>query len=349
MALSSSLLSRPVAELVELDAVLAQGAASPPEVGFQARMETQVSADGQALPVWSIALGSAAADAPVLGLFGGVHGLERIGAAVVLAWLRHLLAALAWDGTLADLLARTRLVVMPVVNPGGLVLGTRANPAGVDLMRNAPIDADARVPRLAGGHRLGRALPWYRGRQGAPMEPEAAALCAVVERECRGRPFAVFVDCHSGFGMRDRIWFPHACTRTPTRVLPELQALVTLFEDSHPNHPYRFEPQSAQYLAHGDLWDLLHRRLDAPDHPVLPITLEMGSWLWVRKNPRQAFTRAGMFNPRGEHRYRRVLRRHLPLFDFLLHAVAHHRAWLPVAAAREEHARQALSRWYPPR
>jgi hypothetical protein len=57
--------------------------------------------------------------------------------------------------------------------------------------------------------------------------------------------------------MRDRIWLPHACTRTPTRVLPELHALTVLYEACQPHHPYRFEPQSAQYLAHGDLWDHL--------------------------------------------------------------------------------------------
>ena len=49
--------------------------------------------------------------------------------------------------------------------------------------------------------------------------------------------------------MRDRIWLPHACTRTPTRVLPELHALTVLYEACQPHHPYRFEPQSAQYLG----------------------------------------------------------------------------------------------------
>lgn len=334
------------ADLRALDALLALGQARKRETGFEARIETQVQVRGDALPVWSIAMGNPARDVPVLGLFGGVHGLERIGSAIVIAWMRHLLARAEWDRAVRELLERTRLVLMPVVNPAGLVLGTRSNAAGVDLMRNAPIDADARVPRLVGGHRLGAALPWYRGPQDAPMQPEAVALCNVVEREFAGRPLGIAVDCHSGFGMRDRVWFPHACTRTPTRVLPELQALAALFEASHPDHPYVFEPQSAQYLAHGDLWDWLHRRLDAPGHPLLPMTLEMGSWLWVRKNPRQVFSRAGIFNPRGEHRYKRVLRRHLPFFDFLLHAVASASAWMPEGEARAAMQREALARWY---
>src|SRR6478752_3717336 len=110
------------ADLAELDALLELGAASARESGFEARIEARVPVREAVLPIWSITLGNPARDVPVLGLFGGVHGLERIGAAIVIAWLRHLLARLPWDGAVQDLLGRTRLVLMPVVNPGGLVL-----------------------------------------------------------------------------------------------------------------------------------------------------------------------------------------------------------------------------------
>ena len=78
----------------------------------------------------------------------------------------------------------------------------------------------------------------------------------------------------------------------------------------------------------------------------LPLTLEMGSWLWVKKNPRQLFSRLGMFNPVIAHREQRVLRRHLPLLDFLLRAALSHARWLPGEAERDGHRRQALARWY---
>ena len=80
-----------------------------------------------------------------------------------------------------------------------------------------------------------------------------------------------------------------------------------LVKQAHAHHRYVFEPQSLQYLAHGDLWD--HLYLQALQRPpiapgpagslpvFLPLTLEMGSWLWVRKNPRQMFSRRGIFNP----------------------------------------------------
>ena len=230
--------------------------------------------DGQ-LPVMVLTLGNPDPALPAAGFFGGVHGLERIGARVVIAFLAQLVARLQWDATLHRQLEQLRLVFMPIVNPGGMARGSRANPAGVDLMRNAPVEARDPVPPLVGGHRIGGGLPWYRGRAGVPMQPESAALCAAVERELLGRPLALALDCHSGFGLRDRIWFPFAHRREPIAALPELHALRGIFAACHAQHPYVFEPQSAQYLAHGDLWDHLVLRAAARPGVFLPMTLEM--------------------------------------------------------------------------
>jgi hypothetical protein len=301
------------------------------------------------LPVYAIALGNPSPEVPAVGFFGGVHGLERIGAQVVIAWLHSVVMRLRWDTTLHRQLEHVRLVFMPLVNPAGTLRGTRANAAGVDLMRNAPVDALDPVPPLVGGQRLSAGLPWYRGRRGAPMEPESAALCAFVERELHGRPFALALDCHSGFGLRDRLWFPFAHSRRPIEHLPELHALVEVFDQSQPHHPYVVEPQSRQYLAHGDLWDHLVLCAGARGGIFLPLTLEMGSWLWVKKNPRQLFQRAGLFNPQITHRQERVLRRHLPLLDFLLRATVAADRWLPrEGALREQHRLAAMRRWYAP-
>lgn len=327
-------------ELAALERVLALGAG-------HLRCVTACTVDhlGRALPVYAITLGSEDPALPAAGFFGGVHGLERIGSRVVIAFLAQVVARLAWDESLHALLRRMRLLFMPIVNPGGMARGTRANPRGVDLMRNAPVDARDPAPVLIAGQRLSAGLPWYRGAAGAPMEAESAALCAWVQRELQGRPLAIALDCHSGYGVRDRLWFPFAHRRAPVPVLPELHALHAVFAASHPQHPYVFEPQSRQYLTHGDLWD--HLVLTAPPAGVfLPLTLEMGSWLWVKKNPRQLFSRQGVFNPQIPHREERVLRRHLPLLDFVLRAAASHERWLPVAGERDAHRREALARWY---
>ena len=80
------------------------------------------------LPVHAIALGNPARDAAGVGFFGGVHGLERIGTQVVIAWLQGLVERLRWDATLHRQLEHVRLVFMPLVNPGGMRRRTRANP-----------------------------------------------------------------------------------------------------------------------------------------------------------------------------------------------------------------------------
>ncbi|OUL98010.1 M14 family zinc carboxypeptidase [Variovorax sp. JS1663] len=314
---------------------------------METRLLCEVEAGAQRFPVWAFLLGSTRADAPAVGFFGGVHGLERIGAQVAIAYLRSLVMRLAWDETLHRQLETMRLVFMPLVNPGGTWLGTRANPNGVDLMRNAPVDSPERVPYLIGGQRISASLPWYRGAAGQPMERESAALCALVQAELLGRPLGVAVDCHSGFGLTDRIWFPYAHTARPIRHLAEMHALCEILDQTLLHHRYRLEPQSRQYLAHGDLWDHVYLGADHDDGDVfLPLTLEMGSWLWVKKNPRQLFSRHGIFNPVIEHRHQRVLRQHIAWLDFVTRAVGSHARWLPTGAQRVQHEQQALVRWY---
>jgi hypothetical protein len=316
---------------------------------LQCRTACEVRVGDTVHPVYVVTLGNPDPACPAVGLFGGVHGLERIGAQVALGGLRNVVQRLRWDASLQHLLARMRLVFMPVVNPGGMARGTRANPAGVDLMRNAPVDCTLGAPLLLGGQRLSAGLPWYRGRAGEPMQAEARALCEVVDTELLSHAFSIAVDCHSGFGLRDRLWFPHAHTPRPIEHLPEMQALHELLNEAMPHHCYLFEPQSLQYLTHGDLWDHLYlQALAQPDRVFLPLTLEMGSWLWVRKNPRQVLSRHGLFNPLIAHRQQRVLRRHAALLDFILRAAHSHRLWRPDAGAREALRQHALDRWYRP-
>jgi hypothetical protein len=330
-------------EITALERIIELGASH-----VQSRVVCRVEMpSGATHPVYAVTLGNPDPALPAVGYFGGVHGLERIGAEVVIAFLQSLVMRLHWDSTLHKQLESVRLVFMPVVNPGGMQLGTRANPRGVDLMRNAPVQAHEPVPFLVGGQRLSARLPWYRGASNAPMEAENQALCEVMQTELLGRPLSVALDCHSGFGVRDRIWFPYAHTRAPIAHLAEVHALKRIFTLSNSNHRYIFEPQSLQYLAHGDVWDHLYSRSCAKSDCVfLPLTLEMGSWLWVKKNPRQLFSRHGMFNPLIEHRQQRVLRQHQVLLEFLSRAASGFVRWLPKMQAREQHHAQALQEWY---
>ncbi|WP_180127442.1 M14 family zinc carboxypeptidase [Rhodoferax sp. BLA1] len=330
-------------ELDALERVIELGAGR-----LSSRVACQVSLPGGGTyPVHVICLGNPDVAVPGVGYFGGVHGLERIGAEVVIAYLHSLVMRLQWDSALHRQLETVRLVFMPIINPGGMALGTRANPNGVDLMRNAPVNASDPVPFLVGGQRISSGLPWYRGPKSGVMELENQALCEVVAAELLTRDFSVSVDCHSGFGARDRVWFPFAHKRAPMAHLAEMQALKHIFVQSNNHHRYLIEPQSLQYLAHGDVWDHLYLQSCAQsDRVFLPLTLEMGSWLWVKKNPRQLFSRHGMFNPLIEHRQQRVLRQHQLLLDFLSRAACGYRLWLPSAETRAQHHAQALQDWY---
>lgn len=331
-------------ELTELERIIELGRGH-----FEVNVACEVSAGDRRFPVYQLALGNPDPTLPAIGFFGGIHGLERIGTQVLLCFMRGLLSRLTWDKSLHHLLQDVRLVFMPLVNPGGMWQSTRCNPNGVDLMRNAPVEADGSIPFLLGGHRISPRLPWYRGAAGAAMEIENRALCRVVREELLVRPFSMAVDCHSGFGLRDRVWFPYAHSVHPIDHLADILALEELFHHTHPNNRYLFEPQSLQYRTHGDIWDYLYQQAQQDKGKTfLPLTLEMGSWMWVKKNPRQLFSRHGMFNPTVEHRLHRVLRRHAVWLDFLARATAGYDKWLVKGPTRCRFQERAVARWYRP-
>jgi hypothetical protein len=331
-----------IPELLQLEALIRQHSDL-----VRAQCETHVQHNNRIFPLYSISLGTEAASAPTLLLTAGIHGIERIGSQVLIAWLETLLERLKWDSGLQQQLAAMQLVIMPIINPVGMYLNQRANGNGVDLNRNAPIDAEGRVPLLGGGHRLGPFLPWYRGRRRGEMEAENIALEQVIRRQVFNRPFAAVLDLHSGLGMQDRLWFPHAYRKQAIATIAEYVALKMLWERSYPNHTYLFEPQSIQYFSHGDLWDYFFCQSRAQHQAhFLPLTLEMGSWLWVKKSPRQLFNMAGLFNPQIQHRHTRVLRRHILLLDFMLAATLNHHNWLPDAAQTAIFHHTARSLWF---
>jgi hypothetical protein len=278
------------------------------------------------LPLIALSFGSDKPEAPTLGLFGGVHGLERIGSQVVLTLMRSFSELLAWDHLTLESLKHIRILFFPMINPHGILNRKRANPSGVDLMRNAPVEADHQVTPLLGGHKISSWLPWYRGED---LQAENLAVIEFCEKYLFSSRAAVTMDFHSGFGVQDRIWYPYAKS---TEDFPHLQQTLDLFrafDRTFPNHVYKIEPQSKSYTTHGDLWDYLHQEYckKNPEGIYLPLTLEMGSWNWVKKNPLQLLTSMGAFHPVKPHREKRILRRHLTLFDFLIRSLHSNSYW----------------------
>jgi hypothetical protein len=321
-----------------------------PELGTRARFDVLAYSqkDDLKMPIYKITFGSEDPTAPVLGFTGGVHGLERIGSQVSISLLNSLAHLVAWDKSIQETLKNVRIFFIPTVNPVGIYRKTRANPRGVDLMRNAPVEAD-NAPKWVGGHRHGPLFPWFRGYEGQPMEVEAQALVDAVDNEIKHSRCAITMDLHSGFGFQDRIWFPYAKTIKPFPDLPSAYRLKELLDRTYPYHFYQFEPQAQSYTTHGDLWDYLYDRHLQDKRPgmYMPLCLEMGSWMWVKKNPWQIFSAAGPFNPMKLHRLRRILRRHNTLMEFLIRAVASKNAWVSQDKyVQSEWEQKAKELWY---
>ncbi|NVJ60636.1 MAG: DUF2817 domain-containing protein [Gammaproteobacteria bacterium] len=326
-------------ELVELERIT-----KATQVPCHTRIIQQVECGDYRLPIYAIDLGDMREGKPSLILVGGIHGIERIGAQVVIAQLKVWLERLKWERSLQQGLAEINITLIPIVNPVGMMLNRRGNGNKVDLMRNSPIESED-GSLLVSGQRFSKWLPWFRGSK-QQLEPESLALQEEIAAITRRSPFTLSIDCHSGFGMHDRIWFPYAYRRRPMKDIAPIIALKLLWESSYPNHQYIFEPQSNHYMTHGDLWDYFYKKFGRNGNTFLPLTLEMGSWNWVRKRPLQMLRLEGLFNPLVPHRKRRALRRHLPLMDFLRHATHSYKNWLPTGLQVEKLQQMAHSLWY---
>lgn len=293
-------------------------------------------------PIYEISIGSEDRQAPVLGLIGGVHGLERIGSQVTLSLLNSILRIQLWDETLQLLLKKIRIFFIPTVNPWGIYHRRRSNALGVDLMRNSPVRAEGKVPWGLGGQTYSPRLPWY---QGESLQEENRLVLDAIERQIADAPFAWTLDIHSGFGWQDQLWFPYAKSNSPFPDLAQVYLFKNFFELSHPYHFYQIEPQT--YRTHGDLWDYSYDLFRSQARFYLPLTLELGSWNWVKKNPLQIFSKEGLFHPRAPHRHKRILRRHWTLFDFMIRMTASYSKWSQLSEDRKIKAEMSgRETWY---
>ncbi|MFA5923860.1 MAG: hypothetical protein WC856_21630 [Methylococcaceae bacterium] len=179
------------------------------------------------------------------------------------------------------------------------------------------------------GHSITPRLPWYHGDE-FKMEKEAQALCCVVDQYLFNYLLSIAMDLHSGFGIQDRSWFPHASHKTPFAFVAETLALKQLLDRCYQHHIYRIELMCREYVINGDLWDYLlgdFVQRFAAERLFLLLILEMGSWLWLRKSPMHLFSRHSLFHPLLPHRQQRIFRRHFMLFDFFHRSLLYPEKW----------------------
>lgn len=279
-------------------------------------------------PIYGLSMGSNDPTAPVFGLFGGVHGLERVGTHVLLAYLKTLISRVRWEKDWAEFFKHCRLVSIPIINPLGMALVRRGNGNNVDIMRNSPLDAVGKLIPLVSGHRYGPHIPWFRGNPGE-LETETQVVNDFCQKHFFQSKKVITLDLHSGFGLKDRLWYPWSTSTMPFPREESVLKIKGMLEEAYPFHVYTVEHQSLNYSNHGDLWDWIYQAYEKknPDGHFLPLTLEMGSWLWVKKNPMQVLSWDGLFNPIKKHRYARTMRRHHQLLELLLKASRYHEHW----------------------
>ena len=145
--------------------------------------------------------------------------------------------------------------------------------------------------------------------------------------------------------------FRSASRRDAFPYIAETFALKKLFDRCYKHHIYKIEPMCLEYLISGDLWDYLLdsfvEQKTANNKLFLPLTLEMGSWLWLRKNPSHLFSRHGLFHPLLPHRQQRVFRRHFLLFDFLHRSLINPTPWANLTPDQKiEYTQKATNVWY---
>ena len=110
---------------------------------------------------------------------------------------------------------------------------------------------------------------------------------------------------------------------------------------------YQFEPQWHQYTTHGDFWDWqVMKNQDNGKHCFLPLTLELGSWLWVKKNPLQLLQFNQLFHPIKPHRVKRVQRRHSTLLDYFIQVLDSDLVVQLSPSEKQKYQRQALKLWF---
>lgn len=96
-------------------------------VGIDLIELTQVQHKEDSLPLYALNIGAKDPTLPCLVLTGSIHGVERIGSQIILAFIKSLMRRIKWDKQLEFLLSRIQLIAIPVVNPWGVSLKTRAN------------------------------------------------------------------------------------------------------------------------------------------------------------------------------------------------------------------------------
>ncbi len=226
------------------DALLDSLAAAAPRAG---RMRIGTSTEGR--PIEGIWHGQPpGTSARVVRVLGTHHGDEPTSYEVSLAFVERLATTDGADPAVTDLLDRSTVWVVPLVNPDGLVAGSRMSATGVDLNRNYDLAWSAEEP----------------GSGPAPFsEPETRAIRAM---SAWTRPY-VALTLHAGTA---NLGWPWNYTVDPAPDAAELESLAASYAAICTTPEFWLTQGSHWYLSRGDTNDWAYGR-----HGTFDLTLEV--------------------------------------------------------------------------
>lgn len=304
-------------------------------------------------PLTSFRFGENSSQASKIIFVSGLNGQDKLAIHLVLAYLKNIIRISSRDNSFAKRFKQFQLIFYPLANPTGMFTQRKTNENGVDLTRNAPIDAGRLALPLFSGQRISSRLPWYRGSKRSSMEVETSTLCQFISEESESSELTLVLDVRSSLGSSDNILFPYSCN---SNVIPDahhILALKKILDCYIPSNQFQFEPAHKRSIIHGDLWDFLYSRHHSQSNKGLfiPLRLEIGNIPWLRRSPKQALQLVGIASPVEQAALKAIQQPYTHLFDFLLQAVSseQHR-WAKLSKGENYHLkRKARQKWYPER
>lgn len=240
---------------------------------FQVELIKNIEYHQKTYPVYQISEGNKINPKAQILLTGAIHGLEKIGANIIFSFLKII-------KNKKINLENIHIIAIPIANPYGYVNETRCNGNNVDLMRNAPFDAERVVPFL-GGHKISNFFPYYRGEK---LEEENLILVNLVDELLLKEIPLFHLDIHSGFGNETEIWTPQ------DTYIDVNNSLYRLFK--HSCFIFKNQP----YNSHGDMLKYL---FDTFKHKkkYVPVTLEIGFFYKINSLKEISFWKKFLKNP----------------------------------------------------
>lgn len=291
---------------------------------------SSLTGEGFQFPIYSLEIGTPKAirQRPV-GLVAGIHGLETIGIQILLNLLENILNVESPCYMQEIKNGDIGIVSIPIVNPGGIAVKSRSNPLGVDLMRNSGIKAE-RPLFFFGGQTFSDKLPFFQGKG---LEIESKIFMNFIDEYFFGlsnNSLAFVLDIHSGFGFKDRMWWPYAFTKEkcPDDLL--YRKMADYLRNECKQQAFIYEPQSKNYTTNGDLWDKAYIQFQEGkkkmmDPKFLPWTLEIGTWNHIKARPQKIFKKRALFNPHFQDKKSTFLKYRKFLKDFIRMSMLDHR------------------------